>query len=105
MPSLPYPPNQMVMSIEQIKETLHLRVEQADESFLRILHAMTEAYAAEYLEEEEEISDEEAAAILPPPGPRITMKELLDEIEEADAEIERGEFITPEDLEKEMEQW
>ncbi|MCB0630832.1 MAG: hypothetical protein KDD15_13890 [Lewinella sp.] len=91
------------MSIEQIKEILHLRVEQADESFLRILHAMTEAYAAEYLEEE--ISDEAAAAILPPPGPRLTMKELLSEIEEADAEIERGEFISSEDLEKEMEEW
>ena len=93
----------MVMSVEQIKETLHLRVEQADESFLRILHAMTEAYVAEYLEEE--ITDEEAAAILPPPSPRLTMKELIAEIEEADAEIDRGEFITSEDLEKEMEQW
>lgn len=93
----------MVMSVEQIKERLHLRVEQADESFLRILYAMTEAYAREYLEEE--ITEEEAAAILPPPGPRLTMKELIDEIEEADAEIERGEFITSEDLEKEMEQW
>ena len=91
------------MSVEQIKETLHLRVEQADESFLRILHAMTEAYVAEYLEEE--ITDEEAAAILPPPSPRLTMKELIAEIEEADAEIDRGEFITSEDLEKEMEQW
>ena len=27
------------------------------------------------------------------------------EIEEADAEIDRGEFLTSEELEKEMEQW
>lgn len=96
--------NQVVMSIEQIKETLHLRVEQVDERFLRVLHAMTEAYAAEYLSEED-ITDEQVAAILPPAGPRLSMKELIDEIEEADAEIERGAFMTSEDLEKEMEQW
>ena len=100
-----HPPNQMVMSIEQIKETLHLRVEQADESFLRILHAMTEAYAAEYLEEEE-ITDEQIIAITANMDfKRLTKEELLNEIEEANAEIERGEFITIDDLEKEMEEW
>mgnify|MGYP002078838210 CR=1 FL=1 len=93
------------MSIEQIKETLHLRVEQADESFLRILHAMTEAYAAEYLEEEE-ITDEQIIAITANMDfKRLTKEELLNEIEEANAEIERGEFITIDDLEKEMEEW
>jgi predicted transcriptional regulator len=35
----------------------------------------------------------------------MTMKELIAEIEEADAEIDRGEFLTSEELEKEMEQW
>lgn len=95
----------MVMSIEQIKETLHLRVEQADESFLRILHAMTEAYAAEYLEEKE-VTDEQIMAIPPSPDWKpMTREELRAELDEANAEFERGEFITLEDLEKEAEQW
>ena len=38
-------------------------------------------------------------------GSGMTMKELIAEIEEADAEIDRGEFLTSEELEKEMEQW
>lgn len=92
------------MGAEQIKKVLHLRIEQADESFLRILYAMTEAYASEHLEEE--ITDEQAMAI--PPNPewkRLTKAELKAEIDEANAEFERGESITLEELEKEAEQW
>ncbi len=92
------------MGVEQIKKVLHLRIEQADESFLRILYAMTEAYASEYLEAEE-TSDAEVISTLPPPGPRLTMEELINEIEEANAEIGRGECITSEELEKETEKW
>ena len=92
------------MGAEQIKKVLHLRIEQADESFLRILYAMTEAYASEHLEEE--ITDEQVMAI--PPNPewkRLTKAELKAEIDEANAEFERGESITLEELEKEAEQW
>lgn len=92
------------MGAEQIKKLLHLRIEQADESFLRILYAMTEAYASEYLEEE--ITDEQVMAI--PPNPewkRLTKAELKAELDEANAEFERGESITLEELEKEAEQW
>lgn len=97
--------NQVVMSIEQIKETLHLRVEQVDERFLRVLHAMTEAYAAEYLSEED-ITDEQIMAIPPSPDWKpMTKEELKAELDEANAEFERGEFMTLEDLEKEAEQW
>ena len=91
------------MGIEQIKETVHLRIEQADERLLRVMHAMTEAYAAP---SEALISDEMIMAIpLSPTWKPMTKAELRNEIEEADAEFERGKYISVEDLEKEMEQW
>lgn len=90
------------MGIETIKEILHLRIEEADERMLRVLHAMTEAYN---IPSESDLSEAEITAILPPPGKRLTTQELISEIQEADAQIDRGEFITSEDLEKEMEQW
>ncbi|MCB9352831.1 MAG: hypothetical protein H6573_35910 [Lewinellaceae bacterium] len=64
---------------------------------------MTEAYASEHLEEE---IDEQPYTI--PPNPewkRLTKAELKAEIDEANAEFERGESITLEELEKEAEQW
>ena len=85
------------MSIEQIKKTIHLRIEHADERLLRVIHAMTEAYITP--------SEEEIMSILPPAKKSLTKKELIAEIEEANAEIERGEFITSEELEKEMKKW
>lgn len=43
-----------------------------------------------------------------PPSPdwkRMTETELMTELQESMAQVERGEFVTLEDLEKEMEQW
>ncbi len=91
-----------VMGIEKIKEILHLRIEEADERLLRVFHAMTEAYNNP---SEADPSEAEITAILPPPGKRLTKEEFISEIKEADAQIDRGEFITSEELEKEMEKW
>jgi hypothetical protein len=91
------------MSIQQLKEALHLRIEQADERLLRVIHAVTEAY--EVISEEDDLDENQVIALLPKPELRLTMEELISEIQEADAEIERGEFITSEDLEQEIEQW
>ncbi len=92
------------MSADQIKERIHLRVEQADESFLRILHALTEAYAAEHLEAEP-ITNKMVMAI--PPSPEwkpLTEEELLARLEKSSAQVERGEYITIKELEKEMKE-
>lgn len=92
------------MGAEQIKKVLHLRIEQADERFLRILHAMTEAYAAEFLEEE--LTDEQVMAIPPDPKwKRLTKAELKAELDKANAEIESNKFITLENLQNEAEKW
>ncbi|GJM34078.1 MAG: hypothetical protein DHS20C18_30790 [Saprospiraceae bacterium] len=73
-----------VMGAEQIKEVLHLRIEQADEHFLRILHAMMEAYAAEHLQEDDEVAAYEAS--LKP----MTVEELIARSRASDEDIAAG---------------
>ena len=88
------------MSTTQIKELLHQRIEQVDESFLNVLYAMMEAY----IKEQEEAELEQEINAIPPYVPEEPIG-LITEIEEANAEIERGEFVTLEDLEKEIDTW
>ena len=96
---------QMLMGAEQIKEILHLRIEQADESFLRILHAMTEAYAHEHLEESQ-ITDEMIMAVPANPSlKQLTEKELIARLEESSAQAQNGDYITIDELEKEIKEW
>lgn len=92
------------MGAEQIKKILHLRIEQASESFLRILYAMTEAYANEHLGGEP--GDKQIEALLANMDLQpMTQEELIKEIELANAQIDKGNYTTLEDLEKEMDQW
>lgn len=94
------------MGVEQIKEVLHLRIEQGDESFLQVMYAMAEAYFKTHSLPGAPQEDAEIMAVAPNPAWKpLSKEELLTEIREADAEIERGEFYTAEDLEKDMEQW
>ena len=93
-----------VMSIEKMKEVLHLRIEQGDERVLRVIYAVTEALDA--TTEKEEITDEMIMTMPPPPEWKpMTRAELKAELDEANAEFERGEFVTLEELRKESEQW
>ena len=93
------------MSLAQIREELHQRIDIADERLLRMVYVMTEAY----LEEEEEDDPELAAAVAKSdketPWKRLTQEELLAELEESQEQIRNGHYISIEDLEKEMEQW
>ena len=91
------------MSTEQIKEVLHRRIEQVDESFLRIMYAMAEAYIKEI---EDAALEEQIKNIPPPPWAKpMTQEQLEARLAESTAQFERGEYITLEDLEKEMEEW
>lgn len=93
------------MSLAQIREELHQRIDLADERLLRMVYVMTEAY----LEEEEE-DDPELAAVIAKhaesgPWKQMTEEELMEDLKESIAEIRRGEYISLEDLKKEMEEW
>jgi hypothetical protein len=92
------------MSLAQIREELHQRIDIADERLLRMVYVMTEAY----LEEEEE--DAELAQIIAKhdqagPWKQMTEEELMEDLKESIAEADRGEYISLEDLKKEMEEW
>jgi hypothetical protein len=92
-----------IMSTEQIKEVLHRRIEEVDERFLKVMFAMAETYMKEL---EDAALEAEIEAVAPNPDWKpMTKEELISEIEEANAQIERGEFIDIDDLEKEMEKW
>jgi hypothetical protein len=94
-----------IMGTNTLRDRVISRIQQADESFLRILDAMTEAYENEHLGIE--FTEEEVAAIrlsdesLKP----MSKEELHTELKNGFAQVERGEFVTIEDLKKEMEQW
>lgn len=67
---------------------------------------MTEAY----LEDEEEEDDPELAQIIAKhaesgPWKQMTEEELMEDLKESIAEIRKGEYISLEDLKKEMEEW
>lgn len=92
-----------VMNTSQIKAVLRLRIESADEKLLRLMYAITAAYN---LPSEEEITDQYIMSI--PPSPEWKPRkesELLAELQEASAQMERGEYYTLEELEKEMQKW
>ncbi|MCB9035858.1 MAG: hypothetical protein H6557_04480 [Lewinellaceae bacterium] len=89
---------QVFMGAEQIKEILHLRIEQADESFLRILHAMTEAYAHEHLEESKEQRIASYEASLKP----MTKEELVARALASQEDIEAGRLHDIEEVEQKL---
>ena len=96
-----HPPNVNRMGAEQIKAVLHQRIEQADERFLQVIYAMVETYAEQY---EINGSDDDPIGYTPV-GEPITVAELKGKINLAEDQIDRGEFLTPEQLQQESEGW
>ncbi len=91
------------MSIQQLRMALRNRIDQIDERFLRVMYAMAETYI-----KEQEDAELEAQINAVPPHPDwkpMTEEELLARLQEATAQIERGEYITLEELKKKSEQW
>ena len=84
------------MSIQRIKETLHLRIEEADERLLKMMYAMSMAY---------HLSSEKDNAKPYESKQAMSHSSFIDELKNASQSIENGNFITLEDLEKEMSQW
>ena len=81
------------MSTAEIREELHKYIDQGDKHFLKAIYAMAKVY-----------SGEEIVAYTAD-GRQLTKEQYIKEIEEAEAQIERGEHITMEELEKESKKW
>ncbi len=97
------------MDTSATKDLLHLRIEQADDKLLAVLAELTESLFRSYQPEavEAELTEEEIEKLLPPTSmrKRMTKDESLAELRDAQDEFDRGEFLTSEELDKEMAAW
>jgi hypothetical protein len=80
-----------VMNTSQIKQELHQFIDNGDERFLRLVHAVATNYN----------SNEDYTL----PGPPMSASEYKSRIRKAKERVKAGYYTTQEDLEKEMEQW
>ena len=93
------------MSTTELRSKIDGFLNQVDDNFLKVVHAMLETYMEEK-PKEEELTDEQIGAIVAASDYKPMTKEALHaEIREGFEEIERGEYYTVEELEKDMEQW
>ena len=99
-----YPTKPKIMGVDVMKKQLMERIQNGDEQYLRVLLAVSNALDESI--QGEEVTDEMIMAISPSPDwKRMTEAQLVAELKESMAQIERGEFVTLEELEKDMEQW
>jgi uncharacterized coiled-coil DUF342 family protein len=83
------------MSTAEIRKELQSYINKADERFINMVYAM----AKEYSKNSEQIVGYQ------PDGRPVTKIELLNDLKEADEQIERGEYLTIEELEREANNW
>ncbi|HHH49622.1 MAG TPA: hypothetical protein ENK52_01440 [Saprospiraceae bacterium] len=84
------------MGINQIRAALHLRIDQIDDRFLRVMYVMAETYLKEQRE-----AKLEASINSTPPNPEwkpMTEEELLTRLEEASEQIKKGEYLSLDEL-------
>jgi hypothetical protein len=81
----------MFMDTLKIKKELHEYIENGDERFLRLVHAVAINYN----------SSEDYAL----PGTPMEIDTYRKRIQNARERVKKGYFITQEGIEKEMEQW
>ncbi len=80
------------MNTTKIRKELHDYIDNGDERFLRLMHAVVTAYE----------SDEEDYTL---PGTSLDVENYKTRIQKARERVKAGYYTTQEDLEKEMEQW
>lgn len=83
------------MSTAEKRATLHQRIDELDEKFINAIYAMVETY----------VNDENQIVAYEPDGKPITLNELKSRIKQSEEDYKTGNYITLEDLEKEMESW
>ena len=80
-----------IMGITELRKEVQSYIDKADDRFLKMVHALAKSY-----------EDEEDYIL---PGPPMDIETYRRRINEARAQIDAGEYITQEELEKEMEKW
>jgi hypothetical protein len=85
------------MSTEQIREVLHLRIEQADEQLLSVLSEITESLFKSYQPEALEENRKQRIAAYEASLKPMTKEELVERAEESNRAIEAGEHVAIDD--------
>ena len=81
------------MGAAELRQELHEYIENADMNFLRMVHAMSKEY------KQPEIAGYNID------GTPITPNALKKRVKAASKRVKAGDFITQEDVEKEIENW
>jgi len=82
-----------VMGAAELRKELHSYIDQADETFLKMVHAMSREY------KKSEIVGYNTD------GSPITQKDLRKSDKEASKQVKAGHYTTQEEVEKEIENW
>lgn len=81
------------MGVAELKEELHDYIDHADERFLKMVYAMSKEYKASRV------------IGYKIDGTPITRKELAHRVASASKRVKSGDFISQEEVEKEIENW
>ncbi len=81
------------MGVQKLRQDLHEYINQADERFLKMVYAMSKEY------KKTDVAGYDTG------GSPITKENLVKRAKSASQRVKSGEFVTQEDLEKEIENW
>jgi hypothetical protein len=81
------------MGVHKLREELHEYIDHADERFLKMVYAMSKEYK------------ESVAVGYNADGSPITKEDLVNRVKTASKRVKAGDFLTQEELEKEVENW
>jgi hypothetical protein len=74
------------MSTIEIRKKVHEFIDESDDNIINAVYALLKAYHNES-------------------APNVSIEQYNKELNEAEARIDKGEFITQEELEKEIKKW
>jgi hypothetical protein len=82
-----------IMGATQLRKELHSYIDHADETFLKMVHAMSKEY------------NPKGIVGYNADGSPITQQDLKARVKAASKRVKSGEYLTQEEVEKEVENW
>ncbi len=83
------------MSSAQVKKQLHDYIDQVDDRILHAMYAMLQNY----------LQQEEAIVGFTVQGQPLTKKDMIDSLNEAVSDVEKGKGISSDDIRKQKKNW
>lgn len=84
------------MSTVEVRKAVHSYIDQIDDNFLKVVHAMLETHIDNQTNE---------VVGYEPNGDPITLAVLKERVKQSEEDYKNGNYVTLEQLEKEMEEW